>query len=379
MNRIQYFSLAGLLLASLSWPNAAMNRPAVDEVLKLQNAGLGEDSIVAFIQRQNVDYALSAEELILLKNQGVTSPVLAAMVKSGTTRAASSTPAGATSIPAAVQPTTPISAVTAPTVVPATALTPTPPAAPLNPDAAYFYQQLSPYGRWLLGEDNQWYWQPTVVVTDRNWRPYWDKGHWIWTDSGWYWASDYSWGWAAFHYGRWRLHPLHGWVWMPDRVWAPAWVTWRAGGDYCGWAPLPPGTYFDPAGALLFRGRHVTVEFDFGLDWHHFAFCEVRELGEHRLHLHRDAEREAFFHRTSEAHHVSAQKAMLDNHNEVRVFNHGVDPARVASVKGHRMETVTIQDLHAPAPNRSHERFDKDRHTLEVYRPRWGEPGRGPM
>jgi hypothetical protein len=29
-------------------------------------------------------------------------------------------------------------------------------------------------------------------------------------------------------------------VWVPGRVWGPAWVAWRSGGGYYGWAPLGP-------------------------------------------------------------------------------------------------------------------------------------------
>ena len=28
---------------------------------------------------------------------------------------------------------------------------------------------------------------------------------------------------------------------MPDTQWGPAWVTWRSGGNYYGWAPMEPG------------------------------------------------------------------------------------------------------------------------------------------
>jgi hypothetical protein len=31
-----------------------------------------------------------------------------------------------------------------------------------------------------------------------------------------------------------------GWVWVPGREWGPAWVDWRRGTRYFGWAPLPP-------------------------------------------------------------------------------------------------------------------------------------------
>jgi hypothetical protein len=53
--------------------------------------------------------------------------------------------------------------------------------------------------------------------------------------------TDWAWGWAPFHYGRWFYSgEVHGWVWVPDTVWGPAWVEWRAGGGYVGWTPLPP-------------------------------------------------------------------------------------------------------------------------------------------
>jgi len=34
-----------------------------------------------------------------------------------------------------------------------------------------------------------------------------------------------------------------GWLWVPGRVWAPAWVDWRQNDTYLGWAPLPPSAY----------------------------------------------------------------------------------------------------------------------------------------
>jgi len=55
------------------------------------------------------------------------------------------------------------------------------------------------------------------------------------------WVSDYEWGWAPFHYGRWHHSSRRGWIWVPDTRWGPAWVSWRSGGGYYGWAPLGPG------------------------------------------------------------------------------------------------------------------------------------------
>jgi len=33
----------------------------------------------------------------------------------------------------------------------------------------------------------------------------------------------------------------HGWLWIPGSDWGPAWVSWRSGEGYYGWAPLGPG------------------------------------------------------------------------------------------------------------------------------------------
>jgi hypothetical protein len=38
--------------------------------------------------------------------------------------------------------------------------------------------------------NNQWYWQPAVMLTTPGWRPYWERGHWVCTANGWYWSSD---------------------------------------------------------------------------------------------------------------------------------------------------------------------------------------------
>jgi hypothetical protein len=93
------------------------------------------------------------------------------------------------------------------------------------------------YGRWIDSPEYGWVWQPTRV--NYRWQPYWD-GHWVWTTAGWTWVTDEPWGWATYHYGRWAVLYGVGWVWVPGRVWAPAWVAWRWGGGYAGWCPLGP-------------------------------------------------------------------------------------------------------------------------------------------
>ncbi len=102
-----------------------------------------------------------------------------------------------------------------------------------------FYDELSPHGRWIDYPEHGYVWAPNV---GSDFRPYGTQGHWVWSDQyEWMWVSDYSWGWAPFHYGRWMHDPFYGWMWVPGYEWSPAWVAWRHGGDYYGWAPLRPG------------------------------------------------------------------------------------------------------------------------------------------
>ena len=102
-----------------------------------------------------------------------------------------------------------------------------------------FYNELAPYGQWTQypGYGNAW-----IPNAGPNFQPYATAGHWVLTEYGNTWVSDYDWGWAPFHYGRWLYDPSYGgWLWIPDSEWAPAWVSWRSGGGYYGWAPLGPG------------------------------------------------------------------------------------------------------------------------------------------
>src|SRR5215831_19526909 len=113
-------------------------------------------------------------------------------------------------------------------------------------DVTTFDETLSPYGQWVdtgEGPNDGRAWRPDPDVVGEDFQPYATGGHWVYSDWGWTWESDYPWGWAPFHYGRWALTPSWGWVWYPGSVWAPAWVDWRFGGGYIGWAPLPPVGY----------------------------------------------------------------------------------------------------------------------------------------
>jgi hypothetical protein len=104
-----------------------------------------------------------------------------------------------------------------------------------------FYEPLTAYGRWVVVGAYGRCWIPGHV--EAGWRPY-ANGYWQRTDAGWYWVSEEPWGWATYHYGRWDFHAQYGWIWVPHTQWAPAWVVWREGGGYVGWAPLRPSVTF---------------------------------------------------------------------------------------------------------------------------------------
>ena len=141
----------------------------------------------------------------------------------------------------------------------------------------FFYNNLSG-GNWIEVGDYGYGWQPDVATGDPNWRPYAD-GYWAYTDVGWTWISYEDFGWATYHYGRWANLADYGWVWFPgsDLEWGPAWVSWRTGGDYVGWAPLPPrGPGIAYAGGAI--GGRVDIEFDIGPAY--YNFIDARFIGE---------------------------------------------------------------------------------------------------
>jgi hypothetical protein len=129
-----------------------------------------------------------------------------------------------------------------------------------------FYDELSPYGQWIDDPEYGYVWVPDA---EADFQPYATRGHWAVTQYGNTWVSDYPWGWAPFHYGRWTYNNYYGWQWIPGTEWGPAWVSWRNGGGYYGWAPLGPG---------------VSVNISFGSGYHvphnHWVFVPQRYICE---------------------------------------------------------------------------------------------------
>jgi hypothetical protein len=106
---------------------------------------------------------------------------------------------------------------------------------------ADFNAPLAAHGTWVDVSSYGHCWRPAGV--GYGWHPY-CSGQWVWTDCGWYWDSNEPWAWACYHYGYWVYDPELGWVWVPDVDWGPAWVSWRCGGGFIGWAPMAPPRFW---------------------------------------------------------------------------------------------------------------------------------------
>ena len=132
------------------------------------------------------------------------------------------------------------------------------------------YDALAPYGTWV-STSYGYGWCPMDVSV--GWRPY-TVGRWLYSNAGWMWISDDPWGSVPYHYGRWYYDDDYGWVWIPGDVWAPAWVSWRFGGDYVGWAPLPP----DVGWTVGIGFRYSTASIDRRLDSHEWCFVPARNF-----------------------------------------------------------------------------------------------------
>ncbi|MGI8430997.1 MAG: DUF6600 domain-containing protein [Chthoniobacterales bacterium] len=139
----------------------------------------------------------------------------------------------------------------------------------------FFYDNLGSEGNWVEVGDYGYCFQPTVAVNNADWRPYAD-GYWAYTDVGWTWVSYEDFGWATYHYGRWSNLADYGWVWVPGYEWGPAWVSWRTGGDYIGWAPLPA------TAGRIYEGRAINaqVDVDYDIGPEYYNFVDIRYIGE---------------------------------------------------------------------------------------------------
>lgn len=225
-------------------------------------------------------------------------------------------------------------------------------------DISLFYEQLAPMGAWFHVSPYGWVWTPYGV--DPEWRPY-TLGRWVWTDYGWTWASAEPFGWAVYHYGRWYHDPFHGWVWVPDGIWGPAWVAWRRGDGWIGWAPLPP----ERGGRFDVRPGRLQCD-ESAIRKHSWCFVEERHLCDDdvRPHIARSARNVNIVHMTQ----TVTNYTVVDN----RVINQSVTIETIEKRVGRKVPRYRIQDEGRPGPG---VRVDVKNAVLALFRP---HVGRGP-
>jgi len=230
---------------------------------------------------------------------------------------------------------------------------PTPAATEVSVDFRMFYGSLAPYGQWVNRISFGWVWVPYDVPV--SWRPY-THGHWVYTDEfGWYWVSDWPWGWAPFHYGRWAYDDEYGWVWVPDTVWGPAWVDWRYGDGWIGWAPLPPIAVWHTG-----IGFSITiVEIERHIRPTSWVFCHERNFGHE--HINRYVELPArsvtIIQRTA---NVTRYR-----HEQGRIVDLSLDVARIEKGMGQPVQRYRVREINAP-PVHS---VPPQGNEISVYRP----------
>ncbi|MEI6234989.1 MAG: DUF6600 domain-containing protein [Planctomycetota bacterium] len=392
-----------------------------DDLVNRARAGATEEALVTFAQKSGVAYDLTVDEIFILSDLGYTAKSIAAVIESGKAVAAGGKAVEAAPKVAQVEAEKP-----APLLPPVAAQEPAPiqnqapiqnPAlekfaeqpAPVQPAVANeqpappqiivttagerlqidetvnltiapntvvvppegeasigtFYQALAPYGSWVRIND-AWYWRPTACVTDPNWRPYCDRGHWVWTDNNWFWHSDYSWGWAPFHYGRWMSTDGYGWLWMPDTCWSPAWVSWRECDGHYGWAPLPCSARYDVGLGFRHAGRHWWADIGFGLGMNDYCFCPCD-------HFYGSSLRQHVLHR-KDNHHIFNTSRLLQHdvsHNNNCVTVNGPHFDHVQKYTGVQIKPVSLMNstVKAGEPLGRAFRDDPLHQTMHVYRP----------
>ena len=310
------------------------------EVVKMLQAGVDASTIKAYIANSQSAFNLDADTILFLTDLGAPSDLINAMMACDKALYASSVAPP----PPPPPPPTPLPVADTNTSVPPDAANPPDAASqtelPPSPDMTqdYFNDTLAPYGSWVDVAGYGACWRPAAEIYDPNWSPYCDRGHWVYTDYGWYWDSDYAWG-LTFHYGRWFNTPALGWCWYPDTVWAPSWVVWRAGDDYLGWAPLPPFAVFQQGVGFLYRGVPVGPDFGFGLAANSFVFVSPEHFSDRQPRSVRLAQPYVA--------QVFRQTTIVANYsvNNHFLVNRGFGAERIASATHRVIEPVQVSSL----------------------------------
>ncbi|MEX2595049.1 MAG: DUF6600 domain-containing protein [Anditalea sp.] len=202
-----------------------------------------------------------------------------------------------------------------------------------------FYDELLPYGDWINDPVHGYVWVP---YAEPNFQPYATNGYWVMSTYGNTWVSNYEWGWAPFHYGRWYFDDYLGWAWVPGYEWGPAWVNWRTGGGYYGWAPLMPG---------------ISIQVAINIPSHHWIFVPRRRLISRNIYNYYISRKNVY--------RIYNQTTVINNtyvYNN-RTYRSGPERREIERVT--RRSVPVYQVNNSSRPGRS----AVSRNSLQVYRP----------
>ncbi len=209
-----------------------------------------------------------------------------------------------------------------------------PPPAPVITE---YQQDLTPYGSWVTVADYGQCWCPASQPD--GWQPY-TVGHWEYSDVGWTWVAEgdeAQWGSICYHYGRWYRDNNAGWVWIPGDTWAPAWVAWREGNGYCGWAPLPPQAGFGPDVSVAAVDQYVPPQ--------QYVYCSEQYVNAPRVDQHFVRNDTTIINQTTNITNITVV-------NNV-VVNRGVTVDNVERATGRPVERVAFANASTPQEARS--------------------------
>lgn len=357
------------------------------EVIRLAHQQLGDGVVTNFIATIREPFQLNSDQIVYLRDVGVSASVIEALLvrqqqlelisstrtEPKTEEKAPPTPAPQVAYASPIPPT--------PTQYPG-GITETPqvevgPAVPVEQPTAeapapvvnnfnFFYDSLAPYGNWITVPSYGFVWQPSCAVVTPGWRPYWNNGSWIWSDSGWFWNSNYSWGWAPFHYGNWFNSPGVGWCWAPGSVWGPSWVTFRYSAGFCGWAPLPPGCGWNSGVGLTWAGSGIGVSFGFGFSAANYCWTPTSCFAVQNC--------ANFGIVGNQASHIYNNSQVVNNYvvgNNNTIINGGIDPGQIQKYSRSEIRKVQLADANSPTGSSSRmlSRPGSQGSQLAVYRP----------
>ena len=333
----------------------------------MYESGVGAEVLAAHVKHSPKPFQLAADQIIYFNDLGVPDSVTTAMIEHDQALGHTAEEISPNKAPAAGNQPNPPAETTSTTTQ--TIVVKEPAAVTTQ----VFYTALSPYGTWMHVNEYGWVWQPTAATVNVHWRPYYDRGHWMYTDAGWYWHSGYSWGWAPFHYGRWSLHSGHGWIWVPGTVWSPSWVSFRYTNNYCGWAPLPPRAHYSATAGFTYHGSRISIGFDFGLSHRHYTFVSRKHFGHHHHHRRRIDHRET--------QQVFNDSTVVNNYivgDNNTIINKGISRDRVAGGNFSEIRKIALRDVAAANQAVRPSRTANQNEIIPVYRPKVIDKQTGP-